>query len=512
MIVDANGNIYITGNCEKYTSYIFRASLIKYNNSGNVVWIAAYPQNYSTFIKPHAIALDNQGNVIVALEKGLNNSNILLLKYNPNGSLLWNVEYTQNQYTIEVPRAIDIGTDGSIYLTGECSDSTSTGYNFLTMKYNSTGVLQWMKRYDGPGHYSDLPVALKLDINQNVIVAGSTSMVSTGNKDYCTIKYNSQGVQQWIRTTGFGPLDEISDMTVDTLGNIYVTGSIVTNSNQSEYCTIKYNASGTQQWAAMYAGINGYIYNISKAIDIDRAGNVYVTGYTEMYYTLEDYCTIKYSPSGTELWKSFYNSGTNSIDVATDMKVDKNGNCYITGYIQPSSGKGYMTIKYNTSGVQQWGIKLDSSGVNALSYYPFIQIDNNNFVYAAGTKERQRSGYVDAEIVLAKYSQLIGINNISTEIPSSYNLYQNYPNPFNPATKIQFQIPLSRGVSAGRGVSVKLAIYDILGKEIAVLVNEFLSPGTYEIEWNASDYPSGVYFYRLVTDGFTQTNKMILVK
>ncbi|RPI13399.1 MAG: T9SS C-terminal target domain-containing protein [Ignavibacteriae bacterium] len=113
---------------------------------------------------------------------------------------------------------------------------------------------------------------------------------------------------------------------------------------------------------------------------------------------------------------------------------------------------------------------------------------------------------------ICKNATLLGISPISTEIPSSYNLYQNYPNPFNPSTKIQFQIPHSRGVSAGRGVSIKLTIFDMLGKEIAVLVNEPLSPGTYEIEWNASDYPSGVYFYRLITDGFTQTNKMILIK
>jgi hypothetical protein len=104
----------------------------------------------------------------------------------------------------------------------------------------------------------------------------------------------------------------------------------------------------------------------------------------------------------------------------------------------------------------------------------------------------------------------IGIQPISTEIPTKFELFQNYPNPFNPVTKIRFDIPLLRGVSEGRGVLLR--IYDILGKEIAKLVNEDLKPGTYEIDWNAENYPSGVYFYSLITNNFTQTKKMVVLK
>ncbi|HMR00545.1 MAG TPA: T9SS type A sorting domain-containing protein, partial [Ignavibacteria bacterium] len=104
----------------------------------------------------------------------------------------------------------------------------------------------------------------------------------------------------------------------------------------------------------------------------------------------------------------------------------------------------------------------------------------------------------------------IGIQPVSTEIPKKYELFQNYPNPFNPITKIRFNITLSRGVSEGRGVLLK--IYDVLGKEIAVLVNENLKPGIYEIDWNAENIPSGVYFYSLITEEFTQTKKMVVLK
>lgn len=98
----------------------------------------------------------------------------------------------------------------------------------------------------------------------------------------------------------------------------------------------------------------------------------------------------------------------------------------------------------------------------------------------------------------------VGINKIGFGIPSNFSLFQNYPNPFNPSTNIRYQISNSKFVS--------LKVFDILGKEIEILVNEKQSPGTYEVNWNASQYPSGVYFYRLETEGFTDTKKMILLK
>ena len=104
------------------------------------------------------------------------------------------------------------------------------------------------------------------------------------------------------------------------------------------------------------------------------------------------------------------------------------------------------------------------------------------------------------------------VKKIYSEIPNGFSLSQNYPNPFNPITKIKFAIPLLRGVSEGRGVLVRLVIYDILGREITTLVNEQLQPGTYEVEWDGSNYPSGVYFYKLITHDYIETKKMVLVK
>ncbi len=96
------------------------------------------------------------------------------------------------------------------------------------------------------------------------------------------------------------------------------------------------------------------------------------------------------------------------------------------------------------------------------------------------------------------------LNEFTKEIPAKFELLQNFPNPFNPVTDIRFVLPKTS--------IVKISIYDILGKEIEVLVNEKLSPGSYNVGWDASKHPSGVYLYKLSAGDFVETKKMILIK
>lgn len=110
-------------------------------------------------------------------------------------------------------------------------------------------------------------------------------------------------------------------------------------------------------------------------------------------------------------------------------------------------------------------------------------------------------------------SKVSSVNIPFEKIPLEYNLSQNTPNPFNPVTKIKFGLPkpdLSPGKAGG--LHVQLVIYDIVGREVATLINRQLNPGTYEVEWDGTNYPSGVYFYKLITDDVILTRKMVLVK
>ncbi|HJY64433.1 MAG TPA: T9SS type A sorting domain-containing protein [Ignavibacteria bacterium] len=128
-------------------------------------------------------------------------------------------------------------------------------------------------------------------------------------------------------------------------------------------------------------------------------------------------------------------------------------------------------------------------------------------------------GCVINGIVYGDTSFPVGINQISTEIPESFSLSQNYPNPFNPTTKIRFALPALPLRQAGlppspqgEGLGVRVTIYDILGREIKTLVNEQLQPGTYEVDFDGTDYASGVYYYTLTAGNYIETRKMVLLR
>ncbi len=180
------------------------------------------------------------------------------------------------------------------------------------------------------------------------------------------------------------------------------------------------------------------------------------------------------------------------------------GSCppYIVWYVRSDNNiyRGYQ-------GSNNWEIEYTStSGI-----YRFITEDRNScgsgHVYAI----KSNGG------ITRNYYLFEGIRSVSAEIPKSFSLSQNYPNPFNPSTKIKFSIPPSKvydpALTGARGMIVKLVIYDMLGREITTLVNEQLSPGTYEVEWDGSNYPSGVYFYKLsINNEQLATKKMVLIK
>jgi len=107
-------------------------------------------------------------------------------------------------------------------------------------------------------------------------------------------------------------------------------------------------------------------------------------------------------------------------------------------------------------------------------------------------------------------TRITGISLIGNNIPENFKLYENFPNPFNPVTKIKFDIPKTEFRS--QNSEVRLIIYDILGKEVAELVNERLSPGIYEASFNANNLSSGIYFYRMTSGNFSETKRMALIK
>ena len=152
-------------------------------------------------------------------------------------------------------------------------------------------------------------------------------------------------------------------------------------------------------------------------------------------------------------------------------------------------------IKRSIDGGLTW-TRMGTAGVTGLKHFDFAHLYGVIFGYAVSSDGRV--------IKLADSIIFTGTPKLGNSIPEEYNLEQNYPNPFNPTTTVNYDLP-----QAGY---VKIAIYDLLGREVHILVDREQKAGKYEVKWNASDFPSGVYFYSLKAGDFSMTKKMILVK
>lgn len=492
MVLDDQGNIYVVGKTQ-ISGQDDNWAIIKYDPAGTLIWDIIYngPANYEdeavavtisndlnclfvtggirlpnagprsivtkkiTFSgtelwsriynsiddRAYKIVVSNYGNVFVS---GYSANSALLIKYSQDGDSIWTRKYNHNNaFNREF---FDMAVDSSefIYVTS-ASDS-----NIITTKFNSNGGIVWENSYTGPGDENDEPYAIDIDPSGNVYVAGQIRV--NGFYNFITISYSNSGVFRWERifTYPANGDDAAQDMCTDNLGNIYVTGYIDAGTSHNNFLTVKFNSSGNILWQKEFNNSFNQ-WDIAESITIDNEYNVYVTGRSGRppYPYFADYNTIKYSPEGILLWSINYNAypSINQEDIPQKVLVDNYNNVYVTGW-------------------SKW-------------IYGF-------------------------DICTIKYSQPIGLKQVSVEIPSSFQLLQNYPNPFNPVTNIEFGIPVHS--------YVKIIIYDAVGSKIDEIVNSRLNAGTYMVDWNGGNFASGIYYYQLTTESYRETKKMVLIK
>lgn len=507
MAIDIAGNVYVTGSTSTI-SFLGASDFatIKYNSSGVQQWVAYYNGPASADSSrdyANSIALDNTGNVYVVGTSygGATNFDYVTIKYSSNGIQRWAERFnsTTNSYDEAIGIAVD--NSGKIYVTGTSPGDGSVS-EFTTIKYDSSGMQQWVAGYKGMGDMSSSPTSIKLDLSGNVYVTGSSNHLGSSD-NYATVKYNPAGVQQWaVPYYGASNFqDNAYSIAVDNSGNVYVTGASWGSVTNLDYATIKYNSSGFQQWAVRYNG-SGSSTDVANTVAVDILGNVFVTGYSLGTGTSYDYATIKYNSNGDSVWvrRYDYGPGGNRDDRAFDLALDSTGNVYVTGWSSSSMFNDYTTIKYSSTGNQLWLQRYNGVG-NYNDAAVAVAIDNSENVYVTGASWGDSS---NTDYATIKYSHLVSVNQITNSIPKNYFLYQNYPNPFNPVTVISYQLAVNSNTS--------LKIYDILGNEVSTLVNEKQNAGVYSINWNASSFPSGIYYYKIISEKFSDTKKMSLIK
>jgi len=342
MTIDNENNIIVTGTNFRTGNSDY--ATVKWDSDGNLLWAKLYDGGDIDFA--YAIAADQSGNICVTGTswKAVQSYNYFTIKYNPDGDTLWTHMFAGNDDAGDIAYAIAVDNTGNTIVSGSTDWRYGTS-DIVTIKLNIAGDTVWTHQYNSPQNGQDGFSALEVDDFNNIYIAGVTY---TNNQDILLIKYNPAGDTVWTQKY-VGPgngNDQITDMVVDNSGNIYVAGKTYTADTGIDFLTIKYNSAGVLQWVKTYAGLGNY-GDYAGSIALDDLGNVYVTGTTEKSSINSDYATVKYDPDGNEKWNITYKGPDDRNDYGNSICLDDSGYVYVTG-MSGSLGGGFdfATIKY----------------------------------------------------------------------------------------------------------------------------------------------------------------------
>src|SRR4030095_8361173 len=378
---DDSGNVYVTG-YSLGLSTGYDITTIKYAANGQQLWAARYDEANGED-KAYGIVIDDDaGDLYVCgyVSNGVNNADLVLIKYNAAGTKIWSRAYNNNNGSSDKAMGIVVESPGNyIYLTG----STTTGNNsdYLTVKYNSSGSFKWAKTYDNGGE--DNALGIVIDAADHIIVTGS-SEGSTSSCDYLTIKYVSDGNVSWTKryNGSANGEDKAMGIVVDAAENYTITGNSMGGAEvgTNDIVTIQYSKNGTVNWTKIYNGEDNLSDN-AFGIKVDNSDNIIITGSTTLFSTSQDFITIKYSQSGIQQWTSVNNISENNSDIAYGITVSNDGSViYVAGSSTTQSGIERIAIaKYSSNGVLEQSILYPSNGNTSC-----VSLNNENDLFLGG--------------------------------------------------------------------------------------------------------------------------------
>lgn len=473
---------------------------------------------------------------------------IFVAKFDAAGNLLWAQHGGGNGD--EYSGGIAVDAMGNCYVTGYCLSNATFGsksisgfgsYDVFLAKYDTNGECQWLLDAGGPS--DDWGEAVAVNANgdifltgnfQGTAVFGNHQISTNGDRDVFVARYDSLGNCLWVNHGGGVGIEECRGISTDKYGNSYITGYFsdsaqfgtytLTSIAPREIFIAKYNGMGNCVWAKQAQGIS---YNMANAISTDGDGMSTITGY-HLAPTIFDQVVIpsnggfiaRYDQDGACQWA--LNIGTNGT-VGNGVAVDGQGNSYVTGKFRGDVDFGNQTIgasiagsydafiaKYNLKGSCVW---IKSAGGASSDESKAITMDTKGSFWMTGK--------VDANADFGPIQISTGgafvtkINEGVTEramtplsIPAECRLMQNFPNPFNPSTTIHFSLRQTGAVS--------IKLYDVAGKETAVILDTEMPMGSYAISFDGSHLSSGVYYYRMVafqgSEVYTESKMMVLMK
>jgi uncharacterized delta-60 repeat protein len=338
----------------------------------------------------------------------------------------------------------------------------------------------WENRWTSPGAESDWAYALAADNEGRVYVTGKTENAGT-NGDWTTIKYKADGDTAWVRNfASVGTYNErANSIVIGPSGKLYLTGYTM-SSGSGDYFTIKYKPDGDTAWTRRYNGIgNGYDFANWVAVDADE--NVYVTGYSRALSYQNDIATVKYDSSGAQQWVALFDGPGSYSDEGYKVITDHNGYVYVVGHVNPySSGSlwDYITIKYDpVTGDTIWA-RTHNGTADSADMARDIVVDASGNVYVTGSS---RTTGTLSDIITVKYDSLgtelwkVRYNNPDTTLSDGgYGIAVD-------ADGNVFVVGQSQGV--GTGADIVTIKYDSLGNQQWVTryngpANDYDTPST----------------------------------
>ncbi len=337
--VDSAGNVYVTGTSEgdfdkHVNSGYGDMFLIKYSSSGVKQWSQLLGSG--GYDEGEGISVDSAGNVYVAGYfggdfDGYTNSgehDVFLVKYDSSGNKQWSQLLGTD--SSDVGYGVSVGSAGNVHVTGQY------GGNMFLVKYDSSGNQQWSQLLGTSS--DDWGKDVSVDSTGNVYVTGSSygnfdGHTNSGERDMFLVKYSSSGVKQWSQLLGSGGYDGGEGISVDSAGNIYVTGLFgYSKSGGGDMFLLKYDSSGIKQWFKRLGTSNN---DWGNDVSVDSAGNIYVTGGSWADFDghinsgERDMFLVKYDGSGNKKWSKLF--GSINKDDGYAVSVDSAGSVYVTG-------------------------------------------------------------------------------------------------------------------------------------------------------------------------------------
>ncbi len=360
--------------------------ITKYNGNGQQSWQhtvdgTANGHDYGT-----AITTDMQGNVYVAGAVSTTNSllDFVLLKYNSLGVLQWTSNWSGSANLYDVPTSIDVDLAGNIAIAG-ITVTSSLQSDIVAQKYLPDGSLAWTSYYDNVG-LNELPVSVDFISGGKVAVKGFTN-TSTGAWGLADVRFSDQtGTISTSNTTALPQLsiEDAFAITSDGLDNIYIAGSSASTSNKN-FEVIKINPSFNIVWSSQFDGKG--LQDIAKAIAVDSENNIIVSGNSDKPTEGTDILTIKLSASGQEIWRKSYMAPVETGKASVSkIQISSGDEIFLTGTVDAADGTNFTTYMYDHSGAIRME-QVYNSGNNHNDRVTDFQLFSDDEIFVTGRTE-----------------------------------------------------------------------------------------------------------------------------